>query len=62
MLFKIVFPYNGISGVMVSMLTRSAENRGFDPQSGQTNNYKIGKCCFSTKHSLKEKEQRLVAS
>ena len=24
--------------------------RAFDPRSGQTKDYKIGICCFSTKH------------
>jgi hypothetical protein len=42
---------------MVSVLTSSAVDRGFEPQSGQTKDYKIGICCFSAKH---EKEQRLV--
>ena len=35
---------------MVSMLVSSAVDRGFEPRSGQTNDYKIGICCFSTKH------------
>jgi hypothetical protein len=38
-----------ISGVMVSMLASSAVDRGFDPRSGQTTDYKIGICCFSAK-------------
>ena len=42
---------NRISGVMVSVLTLSAVDRGFEPQSGQTNDYKIGICCFSAKVS-----------
>ena len=25
-------------------------DRGFEPQSGQTEDYKIGMCCFSAKH------------
>ena len=36
---------NRICGVMVSMLTSSAVDCGFEPQSGQTNkDYKIGIC------------------
>jgi hypothetical protein len=38
---------NRIGGVMVSMLTSSAVDRGFEPQSGQTKDYEIGICCFS---------------
>jgi hypothetical protein len=41
---------------MVSMLALSAVDRGFKPQLGQTKDYKIGICCFSTKHAaLKRK-------
>jgi hypothetical protein len=29
----------------------SAVDRGFEPWSGQTKDYKIGICCFSTKHA-----------
>jgi hypothetical protein len=29
---------------MISMLTMSAVDRGFEPQSGQTKDYKIGIC------------------
>ena len=36
---------------MVSVLASSAVDRGFEPQSGQTKNYKIGICCFSAKHA-----------
>jgi hypothetical protein len=36
---------------MVSMLTSSAVDRGFEPWSGQTEDWKIGMCCFSAKHA-----------
>ena len=36
---------------MVSVLTSSAVDRGFEPRSGQTKDYKIGVCCFSAKHA-----------
>jgi hypothetical protein len=39
-----------IGGVMASVLASSAVDRGFEPQSGQTKDYKIGICCFSAKH------------
>ena len=39
-----------IGGVMVSMLTLSVVDRGFKPLTGQTKDYKIGICCFSSKY------------
>ena len=36
---------------MVSVLAASAVDRGFEPRSGQTKDYKIGICCFSAKHA-----------
>jgi hypothetical protein len=48
--FIIYFLYiiNYISEVVVSVPTSSAEDRGFEPRSSQTKDYKIGICCFST--------------
>ena len=40
-----------IGGIMVIVLAASAVDRGFEPQSGQTKDYKNGICCFSTKHA-----------
>jgi hypothetical protein len=37
---------------MVSMLASSVVDRGFDPRSGQTKDYKIGICCFTAKHAV----------
>ena len=37
---------------MVSVLASSVVGRGFEPRSGQTKAYKIGICCFSTKHAV----------
>ena len=49
---------NRIGGLMVSVLVSSAEDRGFEPRSGQTKDYKIGICCFSAKHaSLRRKSK-----
>ena len=47
---------------MVRMLVSSAGEHGLEPRAGQTKDYKIGICCFSTikAHSIKEKERRLV--
>ena len=36
---------------MFSVLASSAVNHGFEPQSGQTKDYKIGIYCFSAKHT-----------
>jgi hypothetical protein len=36
---------------MVSVLALSAADRGFEPRSGQTKDYKIGISCFSAKHA-----------
>jgi hypothetical protein len=38
---------NRIGGVMVSVLALSVVDRGFESQSDQTEDYKIGICCFS---------------
>ena len=40
---------HGIGGEMVSVLASSAVDRGFEPPSGQTKDYKVGICCFSAK-------------
>jgi hypothetical protein len=52
---------NCISGVIVSVLTSSVIDRGFESRSGQIKDY-ICICCFSAAHSIKQKEQRLVGS
>ena len=36
---------------MVSVLVLSVVDRGFEPRSGQTKDYEISICCFSTKHA-----------
>ena len=47
---------------MVSVLASSAVGRGFEPRLGQTKDYKIGICCFSTKHeSLRSKSKDWLA-
>ena len=42
---------NRFDGVMVSVLVSNAVDRGFEPRSGQTKDYKIGIYCFSDKHT-----------
>ena len=53
---------NHIDGVMVSVLASSAVDRGFEPRSGQTKDYKIGIYCFSAKHpALRRKSKDWLA-
>ena len=49
---------NRIGGLMVSLLTSGAVEREFEPRSGQTKDYKIGICCFSTKHAAIRKKKK----
>ena len=50
-----------IGGVTVSVISSKAAYRGFETWSGKTKDYKIGICCFSTKHAaLKTKSKDLV--
>ena len=37
--------------MVISVLAASVVDRGFEPRSGQTKDYKIGICCFSAKHA-----------
>jgi hypothetical protein len=47
---------------MVSVLVSSAVDRGFEPRSGQTKDYKIGICCLSAKHAaLRSKSKDWLA-
>ena len=43
--------HSPIGGVIVSVLTSSAVDRGFDRRLGQTKDYTIGFCCLSAKHA-----------
>ena len=43
---------------MVSVLASSAIDRGFEPLSGQTKDYKIGICCFSAKHAALRRKSK----
>ena len=47
---------------MVSALASSAEDRKFEPWSGQTKDYNIGICYFSSKHTaLRRKTKDCLA-
>ena len=43
---------------MVSVLAWNAIDRGFEPRSGQTKDYKIGICCFSAKHAALRRKSK----
>ncbi len=43
---------------MVSVLTSSAVNRGFESRSGQTKDYTIGICCFSAKYAALRRKSK----
>ena len=43
---------------MVSVLTSSAVDRGFQPRLGQTKDYKFGICCFSAKHATLRRKSK----
>ena len=52
---KIIY---SIGGVMVSVLALSAVDRGFEPWSGQTKDYKIGICCYPAKHAALRRKSK----
>ena len=43
---------------MVSVLTSGMVDRGFEPRSGQTKDFKIGICCFSAKHAALRRKNK----
>ena len=49
---------NSIGGVMISVFASNAVDRGFDPGSGQTKDYKIDICCFSAKHAVLRRKNK----
>ena len=49
---------NCIGGVMVSILTSSVVDRGFEPRPGQTKDYDIGICCFSAKYAALRRKSK----
>jgi len=49
---------NRINGILVSVLVSSAQDRRFEPRSGQTKDYKIGICCFFAKHTALRRKSK----
>jgi hypothetical protein len=43
---------------MASMLALCAVDRGFEPRSGQSKDYKISICCFSAKHAALRRKSK----
>ena len=43
---------------MVRVFASSVVDHGFEPRSGQTNDYKIGICCFSAKHAALRRQNK----
>ena len=43
---------------MVSVLSSSVVDRGLEPRSGQTKDYKIGSCCLSVKHTVLRRKSK----
>ena len=50
--------HSRISGVIVSVLASSVVDCWFEPQSGQTKDYKIDICCFSAKHTALRRKSK----
>jgi hypothetical protein len=55
--FSLIIRTTRIGGVMVSVL--ASVDRGFEPRSGQTKNYKIGICYFSAKHAALRRNSKV---
>ena len=49
---------NRIGGVMASVLASSMVYHGFTTRSGQTEDYTIGVCCFSAKHTTLRRKSK----
>ena len=55
---QVVLTVYRIGGVMVSVLASSVVDRGFQPRSDQTKDYKIGNRCFSAKHAALRRKNK----
>ena len=57
-IYLFILSLNRIGGIMVSVLTSSAVDCGFEPRSGQIKDYKIGICCFFDKHAALRRKSK----
>ena len=55
---KLLSSENSIDGVMVSVLSLSAVDHGFEPWSSQSEDYKTSICCFSTKDAALRRKSK----
>ena len=53
-----VYNENRINGLMVSVLVLCVVDRGFEPRSSQTKDYKFGIFCFSANHTALRKTSK----
>jgi hypothetical protein len=53
--------FNCIGGIMISMLTSSVVDRGFESRLGQTNDYQIGICCSAKYTAFRRKSKDWLA-
>ena len=58
MIYSLLCDVKCIDGVMVSVLAYSMVDREFESLSDQSNDYKIGICCFSAKHAALMKKSK----
>jgi hypothetical protein len=49
------------ANILVSMLASSALAHGFEPWSGQIEDYEIGISCFSAKHAMLAQNQNVTS-
>ena len=47
-----------IGGVMVNMFASSVVDHGYEPQTGQTKDCRIGNCCFSANHAANMRKDK----
>jgi hypothetical protein len=53
---------SGLERAKSAQVCLQTQDRVFEPRSGQIKNYKIGMCCFSTKHTtLRSKSKDWLA-
>ena len=52
LIFLFYLHINHIGGLVVSVLASGVIDCVFEPQWGQTKDYKIGFCCFSANHAV----------
>ena len=59
-LFLLLKTIQRIGDVMVSVLASRAVDRGFEPRSDHTKDYKIGMCCYFAKHTSLRRKNKVI--